>query len=259
MNELIKILFLAANPQDVEFRLDLDKEISQIAEKIRSGLRRDCFKLESEWCAKPGVLQEHLRNHSPDILHFSGHGSKSKGLAFEDEAGRTVLVSREAFTRLIKLRKNKIRIAVLNACDTKRQADLLSETIEYTIGMNRPILDEAARVFAAYFYQALAFGDSVSDAFESGLTQLDLEGIKGSNIPELFVRRDADSSKPFLEHPYTERVEPSDGYKNSAPSVPSNQSVSTIGGIYNNAKTVKIESQGGVINKYGAGFTGKNK
>lgn len=205
MGETIKILFLAANPQDVKFRLSLDKEVSDIAEKLRSGVRRDCFELESEWCVKPGLLQQHLRNHGPDILHFSGHGSKSKGLAFEDAAGRTVLVSKDAFTRLIKLHKNNIRIAVLNACDTSRQAELLSDTIDYAIGMNRPILDEAAKVFAASFYQGLVYGDSVPDAFEAGLVELDLLGVKGSKVPELFVRRGVDRSKPFLSHPYANR------------------------------------------------------
>lgn len=256
MRETIKILFLAANPQDVKFTLSLDKEVSDIAKKLRSGVRRDCFELKQEWCVKPGLLQQHLRNHGPDILHFSGHGSKSKGLAFEDAAGRTVLVSKEAFTRLIKLRKNNIRIALLNACDTKRQAQLLSETIDYAIGMNRPILDEAARVFAATFYQALAFGDSVSDAFESGLTQLDLEGVKGSEIPVLFVRRGVDRSKPFLPHPYTEREEASrDAAENSAQLEPRYPTEFIPGGISNSGQKIRIKKQT-LKNQYGARFTG---
>jgi hypothetical protein len=205
MTEKIKILFLAANPQDVKFRLDLDKEVSAIAEKIRSGTSRDCFELMSEWCAKRSLLQQHLRDHAPDVLHFSGHGSRSKGLAFEDDAGRRAMVSKQAFIRVIKLRKDKIRLAVLNACETSGPARMLSEAVDYVIGMNRPILDEAAKVFAATFYQGLAFGDPVDQAFESGLADLDLMDIKGSNIPELFVRSGVDRSKPFLPHPYADR------------------------------------------------------
>ena len=64
--------------------------------------------------------------------------------------------------------------------------------------MKSPVLDESAIIFSAYFYQALAYGKSVKDAFELGLTQLDIERMPGSRIPKLLVRDGVDPSKRFL-------------------------------------------------------------
>jgi hypothetical protein len=195
----IKILFLAANPDDVTFRLDLDREVEQIDAKIRNGLGRDSFELNTEWCVKPDVLLDVLQRHKPHILHFSGHGTNGRGIALEDDDGNTVLVTKDAFARLLKLLKDNLRIVVLNACHTGDQAKLLKETIDYTIGMNRSVGDLAARTFAASFYQALANGRTVQEAFESGVIQLELKGISGSDIPELLIRRGVDPSRPFLD------------------------------------------------------------
>ena len=87
----------------------------------------------------------------------------------------------------------------MNACYAKDQALGLIETIDYTIGMNDTIGDRAAIVFASFFYQSLAFGRTVTESFELALNQLDLEGIPGSNVPELLVRRDVDTSIPLVE------------------------------------------------------------
>lgn len=198
MNEKIRILFLAANPIDTVSRLHLDKEISEMTEKIRSSLHGDCLELISEWSVKPGALQGALFRHKPHILHFSGHGSREYGLTLENDLGHSVSLSRQVFTRLLKLAKCNIRIVVLNACHTKEQAEFLKETIDFTIGMNRPIGDKAARVFSAYFYQGLAFGLSVPDAFESGLIQMEINETRQSDIPELHIRRGFDPSQPFL-------------------------------------------------------------
>ncbi|HKV41553.1 MAG TPA: CHAT domain-containing protein [Blastocatellia bacterium] len=196
----IKILFLAANPVDAGYRLRLDEEIREIGKKLRAGEYRGSFELVSEWAVRAGDLQEALLRHRPHIIHFSGHGSKTEGIALEDSAGRTKPINKEALARLFELLRDNIRVVVLNACYAKDQAGGLRETIDYTIGMSDKIGDRAAIVFAAYFYQALAFGHSVRKAFELAGLQLDLENIPGSKVPELLVRKGVSESRPFLEY-----------------------------------------------------------
>lgn len=196
-NEKIRILFLAANPADVKRRLDLDKEVAEITDKIARGTERDAFVLQTEWCVQPDLVQEALYRHQPHILHFSGHASRT-GIALEDRDGKAFLVESAAFARMLRLHKDYIRIVVLNACDTKELARSVAHEIDYTVGMNRSIRDDAARVFAAYFYQVLAFGRSVPDAFESALAQLDLSKVPGSDVPELLVRPGVDTAKPLV-------------------------------------------------------------
>lgn len=196
-NEKIRILFLAANPNDAKRRLDLDKEVAGIADKIARGTVRDSFVLQTEWCVQPDLVQEALYRHQPHILHFSGHASRT-AIALEDRDGKAFPVESGAFARMLRLHKDYIRIVVLNACDTAELARSVVNSIDYTVGMNRPIMDISARVFSVYFYQALAFGRSVPDAFESALAQLDLSKVPGSDVPELLVRPGVDTAKPFV-------------------------------------------------------------
>ena len=83
---------------------------------------------------------------------------------------------------------------MLNACYSRPQAEALAETIDCSIGMNQPIGDEAAIVFAASFYRALGFGRSVQEAFELGKAALLLEGIPEDKTPELLTRAGVDAS-----------------------------------------------------------------
>jgi hypothetical protein len=197
MDKKIKVLFLAANPVDTG-RLRMDEELREIGKRIRTASERDCFELVTEMAVRPGDLAEALLRHKPHVVHFSGHGSKTNGIALEDEAGKTRLVNKQALARIFKILKDDIRIVALNACYAKDQAEALAETIDFTIGMNDTIGDRAAIVFAAHFYQALAFGRSVQDAFDLALAQIDLESIDGSNVPVLLVREGADRTQPFL-------------------------------------------------------------
>lgn len=203
MVDKIKVLFLAANPVDAGFRLRLDEEIREIGKKLRIGEFRDSFELVSEWAVRASDLQEALLRHRPHIVHFSGHGTRTEGIVLEDSAGNMKPVNKVALARLFELLKENIQVIVLNACYAEDQAKGLAQTIDYTIGMNHRIGDKAAIVFAAYFYQALAFGNSVTKAFELARLQLDLDEVPGSSVPELLIRDGLDQSRPFLKKSMT--------------------------------------------------------
>ena len=198
MTEKIKILFLAANPVDAGYRLRLDEEAREIDEKIQAGSKRDAFEIVSQWAIRPTDLQKALLRHSPDVVHFSGHGSKTQGIILEDPDGNMTPVSKPALTGLFRILKDNIKIVFLNACHSKVQIDGLRETIDFTVAMNIAIGDKTAVIFASYFYQALAFGRSVLEAFELAKNQLELEGIDESKTPELLVRDGVDAAKAYL-------------------------------------------------------------
>src|SRR5262249_40348480 len=77
----------------------------------------------------------------------------------------------------------------------------IAEVVDCTIGMNQPIGDDAAIVFAASFYRALGFGRSVQEAFELGKVALLLEGLPEDKAPELLARSGIDASKVVLVRP----------------------------------------------------------
>jgi CHAT domain-containing protein len=180
----IKILFLAANPQDSD-RLRLDEEIRGIKQALLQAEYRDKFAIEQEWAVRVTDLQGHLLRHQPDIVHFSGHGSEASEIILEDKTGESQTVPTRALEQLFAVLKDNIRCVVLNACYSKKQAQAIAKHIDCVIGMSKTIGDEAAINFAVAFYQALGYGKNVKTAFDLGCVQIDLQSLNEQDTPKL--------------------------------------------------------------------------
>jgi serine/threonine protein kinase len=200
----VKVLFLAANPADTQ-PLHLDEEIRQITAKVRSSEHRESLELVSRWAVRPDDLMQALLEEMPQVVHFSGHGSPAQELLLLDDRGNPRPVSQDALVNLFRILRDNVRVIVLNAYGSRPQAEALADIIGCTIGMNRPIGDAAATVFAASFYRTLGFGRSVQLAFDLGKVALRLEGIAEDEAPELFVRRGVDAATTVLIAPPTPR------------------------------------------------------
>jgi len=109
-------------------------------------------------------LIQDLNEVKPNVLHFSGHGSRAD-LAFEDADGRTTPLDNTQLERLLQVGAGRIRLVVFNSCDSATQAELASHHVDVAIGMETSIGDDAAKTFAAQFYNSLGFGLSVGEAF----------------------------------------------------------------------------------------------
>jgi CHAT domain len=181
-NTVKKILILSANPKNTE-KLRLDEEVREIQASLKRAKNRDQFEIVTEWAVRVDDLRRALLDHQPTIVHFSGHGSESNNLAFENNSGQIQVVSTESLARLFKLFQNTVECVLLNACYSEVQAEAIHQHINYVIGMNRAIGDKAAIKFAAGFYDALGAGRTYEDCFEIGCASIDLEGIPESETP----------------------------------------------------------------------------
>jgi len=184
----IKILFLAANPQD-SVRLRLDEEIRGIKQALLQAEFRDKFAIEQEWAVRVTDLQGHLLRHQPDIIHFSGHGSAASEIILEDKTGESQTVPTRALEQLFAVLKDNIRCVVLNACYSERQAQAIAKHIDCVIGMSKAIGDEAAINFAVSFYQALGYGKNVKTAFDLGCVQIDMQSLNEQDTPKLLATK----------------------------------------------------------------------
>lgn len=202
MNDPVKILFLSANPVDIT-RIRLDEEVREVDQKIQLGPRRDQLSLIPTLAVRPSDLAHALLRHTPHVLHFSGHGSATQGIVLEDNEGKTKLVATDALANLLQLIKDNLRVVVLNACFSGLQADAIQQVVDFTIVMTDKIGDKSAIVFSSAFYQGLAFGRSVKEAFGLGVVELELQGIPGADIPKLLEKAGADASKAYLIAPET--------------------------------------------------------
>lgn len=201
--EKITVLFLAANPVD-QNPLRLDEEVRSITEKIRLSKHRDSVELKSAWAIRPLDLLQALNEHSPTIVHFSGHGSETGDLVFQNDSGGTKLVSKKAMAQSIAACAEGIRLIFFNSCYSNLQAQVVVESIEAAIGMKSSIGDDAARVFAASFYSAIGFGKSLETAFNQAKAALLLENIPEDETPELFARTGVDPSESILVRPFAQ-------------------------------------------------------
>jgi CHAT domain len=213
------ILILAANSKDAS-RLRLDQEVRDIAEGLARSQYRDRFTLQPKWAVRPRDLQRSLLDHSPQIVHFCGHGQGSSsfantaslngrkmiplddqgsagldkaglseaGLVFEDDTGNMKLIDGASLAGLFRLFAEQVECVVLNACYSETQATAIAQHIPYVIGMNRAIGDRAAIEFAVGFYDALGAGRSIEFAYDLACNAIQLAGIPEQLTPVLKKR-----------------------------------------------------------------------
>jgi formylglycine-generating enzyme required for sulfatase activity len=181
-SEIVKILFLAANPSGTERRRQ-DEEIRRIELALERAKRREQFKIIQKGAVTDDDLRRSLLDHEPEIVHFSGQGSGAQGLAFVDSLGHLQVISGDSLARLFELCADHVRCVILNACFSEVQAKVISRHIEIVIGMSEEIGDEASIKFSEGFYDALGVGRSAEQAFEIGRNAIELRSLNEHVVP----------------------------------------------------------------------------
>ena len=200
--ERISVLFLASNPLDTK-QLRLDEEARSIKEMIRKAEFRDSVLFESRWAVQPLDVLQAINEINPTVVHFSGHGSNSDEIVFQDREGRSKRISKEAIVQTMMASSDSIRLVFFNTCYSHNQASSVVEHVEAAIGMNTTINDNAARIFSSQLYSAIGFGISLGKAFEQAKAALMLEGIKQENVPELFIKEGLNADELIIVKPDT--------------------------------------------------------
>ncbi|MEG3983143.1 CHAT domain-containing protein [Microcoleus sp. T3B2] len=166
------ILILAANPKNTA-PLRLDQEIREIDEGLRRANKRELYKLEQKWAVRARDFYRAILDYQPNIVHFCGHGAGEDGIVLEDDTGKMALVQTNALASMFKLfAKKGVECVILNACYSEVQADAISQYVNYVVGMNRAVGDKAAVAFAVAFYDGIAAGYEIEEAYDLGRSQM---------------------------------------------------------------------------------------
>ena len=136
--------------------------------------------------------------HKPQIVHFSGHGNLADQIVREGVSNNENLVGTDTLVDIFRLFRDHVRVIVLNTGLARSMAKELAEVVDYVIGISKAIGDRAAISFAGGFYQALAFGMPVQEAFASAVAELKLQNVRQSSLPELLIRLGANFDEPLL-------------------------------------------------------------
>jgi adenylylsulfate kinase-like enzyme len=181
------ILILAANPQNTA-PLRLDREIREIDEGLRRANKREMYKLQQKWAVRSRDFYRAILDYQPHIVHFCGHGAGEDGIVLEDDTGKMALVQTNALASMFKLfAKKGVECVILNACYSEVQAEAISQYINYVVGMNKAVGDRAAVAFAVAFYDAIAAGYEVEEAYELGCSQM--MSFRENEIPVLKTQK----------------------------------------------------------------------
>jgi CHAT domain-containing protein len=205
----IIVLFIAANPdpEDPEDRqLQLEREVGEIQRRIRETEHREAISFQWRPATRTVDLLQILNEVRPHIVHFSGHGSE-EALVFEDADGQPTFVRNDQLAMLLSSSSERIRLVVFNSCHSATHAEMACEHVEAAIGMDQPVDDEAAKFFAAQFYNSLGFGLSLERAFAQACTQMSLALGEVSGAPRLYTAHGVDAADVFLIAPPSDNVD----------------------------------------------------
>ena len=134
---------------------------------------------------RPADLSQALLDIQPTIVHFSGHGTATGALCFEDVLGNSHPIEPDALAALFEQFAAQVDCVVLNACYSETQARAIAEHIDRVIGVSHEIGDKAAIAFTIGFYQALVAGRSIEESYKLGCVQVRLQGAPRSLTPVL--------------------------------------------------------------------------
>jgi CHAT domain-containing protein len=193
------ILFLTANP-DTTTQIQLPREMQAIKKQLRMTRFGRRFRTEFEPAAVFTDLAYYLADATPNIVHFSGHGT-IEGIVLEDENGGARVVRNEALFSLFAspdITAN-LRLVVLNSCYSLAQASAIVANVDCVVGMSNRIPDVTAKAFSRSFYMALGEGLGVGGAFELAKAQLDVESMPSQELVTLLKKEgiDARDVKPL--------------------------------------------------------------
>jgi CHAT domain len=168
----IRMLILGASLPGTE-SLRIDREIRAIQEAIEPGMARDNVEVRIRLAVRSDDISRALLKEQPRLVHFAGHGGGPEGsFAAEGDYGLAHIIPVDGLVRLFRSAGQSVECVVANACETEGLARGLSEVIPYAIGMRQPVRDRSAIRFSVGFYQAVAAGRPVEDAFDLGVAQM---------------------------------------------------------------------------------------
>lgn len=192
--DTIRVRMLLASPTDLP-PLDLTREELVAMTALDRPLARDRIDVVVDQKATYHDLFEVLLHDRPHILQFGGHANPNAISMTKDGSGTRDAVPIENLIQTLRTTSephDRPRVVILNACRTAAPAKALTEVVDFAIGTSDTIKDNRAIAFTRRFYDALASGHTLYDAFEQARAYLAHAGPRAEALLELCCREGCD-------------------------------------------------------------------
>lgn len=195
----LNVLYLTANP-DQDNALRVEVEVRQVQEAVRGSKLRDNVNLHYSPAADLDSIINGLNDHSPSIVHFSGHGDDGGIAADHPHVKRpgAKVITFDLLGKALAATDTPPSVIVLNSCKSAGARKALLPPAKAIIVMRDSISDVAATAFAQKFYAAIASGQSLQSAFKQGCIAVEAVAIGEANTPDLLCAKDIDPTKIML-------------------------------------------------------------
>ncbi|MBD0695801.1 CHAT domain-containing protein [Streptomyces sp. CBMA123] len=186
----LKILHLEALPDRHRQSSRLDHEVRAIREEIRLSGHRESIEVESERAVRARDITRALLRERPRIVHFSGYGDPNGNYLVETDDGGVHPLPPASLAGLFAAAGHGTECVILNSCGSDATAEAVVEHIGHVIGMREEIGESSAIAFSVGFYQALAAGCTIAEAFELGCVQIAMTASRPAEhlVPVLWIR-----------------------------------------------------------------------
>lgn len=182
----LKVLFIAALPRD-QHSLPVEEERN----KIFTANRLSEYRSQIVWQEWHGIsleeFQSVIESFKPNILHFSGHATEAGELVFQGPEEESQKVPKDPFTIAFKLLGESLKLVVLSACYSEKQAEQIVRHVDRIIGTKKEIGSDKAIEFSKKFYESLFDGKGIEEAFDIAVNQLSLNMKEGESVPDLVL------------------------------------------------------------------------
>jgi hypothetical protein len=180
------VLFAMANT-DQKLILNLEHEFRDTEKAVKGATLRSSIKfipkLALRYCDLSGFLEE----EKPQIFHFTGHGEYilndipvpggntipggPRIYVCTDYPNQNDHLTPSTLITTLNAAKIKVRLVILNACDSKEFAKELVDGhngVDVCIATNIKIKDKPAIAYSSAFYKELAYGKTIRHAHDQG-------------------------------------------------------------------------------------------
>lgn len=187
----MNILYIINDPNNMEAEI-VNEEINCIKHRLLMGRCSCRYEVIPKNVITLEDLHQALLEVRPRIVHYSGFATPKNKISFKDKNGNEIDFQPEALSTLFSLFNDKLEIVILNTCYSKPQAESISDSINYVIGVDGGVKKEVAIDFVNGFYQAISYGTSIKKAFDLGINLLQLKNLDAANKIMIFENSKSD-------------------------------------------------------------------